>query len=366
MPRRSRRAVLLQGLVLGVTAAVLWWLGHNTALSLERHGISLGFGFLRQPANFDIGDTAWLTFSPENSVGRAIVVGLINTGLVSALGCALATGLGLVIGVLRLSPNPAVSGLVRVGVEVMRNTPLLLLLLLLAASLHNLPPAQRALHPVPGVFLSDRGLMLPKVAVDGLTIWLGVATLAAALLHRRLGRVGWGVAATAAASCLISLVVHPPTIEVARLDEFNFAGGITLSPEFAALLAALVLHHSGHISEVVRGALLAVPRGQRDAARALALSRLQVLRLVTIPLAVRAMVPLVATNCVSLIKNSSLAVAIGFPDVTSILNTAGNQTGHNIETMLIMIAVYLSLNLGMAAALNHYNAVVLARGAPAK
>ena len=158
----------------------------------------------------------------------------------------------------------------------------------------------------------------------------------------------------------LSMLVRHPSVEAAHLVGFNFVGGTTLSPEFAALLSALVLHHAAHISEVVRGAILSVPRGQRDAARALGLSRFQTLRMVTIPLALRAMVPLLATSCVSLIKNSSLAVAIGFPDVVSILNTTGNQTGHNIETMCIMIVVYLSLSLAVAAALNRYNTSLLA------
>jgi general L-amino acid transport system permease protein len=182
-------------------------------------------------------------------------------------------------------------------------------------------------------------------------------------MRRRLGRAGWIVVATTAIAVLLSLIFLPPSVHVAHVSGFNFIGGTTFSPEFAALLVALVLHQSAHISEVVRGAMLAVPRGQRDAARALGLSRFQTLRLVTIPLALRAMVPLLATNCVSLIKNSSLAVAIGFPDVVSILNTTGNQTGHNIETMLIMIAVYLSLSLAVAAALNRYNASLLKPGA---
>lgn len=358
-PNRARRAATLQGLALGVTGAVLWWLAHNTADSLDRHGITLGFGFLTQPANFEIGDTAWLSFSPENSVARAIAVGLLNTARVSALGSVLAVCIGFVVGVLRLSRNPALSGLMRACVELVRNTPLLLLLLFLSASLHGLPPARDALHPAPGLFLSDRGLVVPSVAFGDITLWLAAITLISLMLRRRLGAAGWRIVAAAAIALALSLLVRRPAVELPHLSGFNFIGGTTLSPEFAALVAALVLHHAAHISEVVRGAILSVPRGQRDAARALGLSRFQTLRLVTIPLALRAMVPLLATNCVSLIKNSSLAVAIGFPDVVSILNTTGNQTGHNIETMLIMIVVYLSLSLLVAAMLNRYNTTLL-------
>lgn len=358
----DRRAILLQGLGLGLTAAVLWWLARNTAASLAQRGLTLGFGFLRHPANFEIGDTWWIPFSPADSVGRAIVVGLLNTALVSALGCVLATALGFIAGILRLSPNPALRGLVRAGVEIVRNTPLLLLLLFLAASLHALPAPRHALVPVHGVFLSDRGLVLPAIAVGWWTTLLIVATAAAYAGRRRLGTHGWGVAAVLGAAAVVSVIVRPPNVQVARLSGFNFAGGVTLSPELAALLAALVLHQAAHISEVVRGAVLAVPRGQRDAAMALGMSRWQSLRLVVMPVALRAMVPLLATNCVSLIKNSSLAVAIGFPDVVSVLNTAGNQTGHSIETMLIMIAVYLSLSLLVAAGLGRYNAHLLRTG----
>jgi general L-amino acid transport system permease protein len=359
----DRRAVLLQGLGLGLTAALLWWLARNTTASLAQRGLTIGFGFLRHPANFEIGDTWWLPFSPADSVGRAIIVGLLNTALVSALGCVLATAVGFVAGILRLSPNPALRGLVRAGVEIVRNTPLLLLLLFLAASLHALPPPRQALVPLHGVFLSDRGLVLPAIAVGGITIWLAVAAVAAFALRRRLGTRGWIAAAALAAAAVVSAIARPPAVQVAHLSGFNFAGGVTLSPELAALLAALVLHQAAHISEVVRGAVLAVPRGQRDAAMALGMSRFQALRLVVMPVALRAMVPLLATNCVSLIKNSSLAVAIGFPDVVSVLNTAGNQTGHSIETMLIMIAVYLSLSVLVAAGLGRYNAHLLRTGA---
>ena len=298
---------LVQAICLGVIAAAGWWLARNTLTSLDQRGITLGFGFLRDPANFAIGDTPWIRVSPGDSVARVIAAGLLNTARVSIAGCLLAVMLGFVVGVLRVVRAPVVRGIARAGVDLVRGTPLLLVLLLLAALLHGLPPTSAAFHPLPGVFLSDRGLVLPLPG------------------------------------------------DVPHLAGFNFTGGLTLSPEFAALLLALVLHHGAHISEVVRGAILAVPRGQLDAAHALGLSGMQTVRYVTLPHAVRAMVPLLATNCVSLIKNTSLAVAIGFPDLTSVLNTAGNQTGHTIETMLLMIGVYLTLSLAMAAALNHYN-----------
>ena len=313
MSVRWNARALSQALTFAVIAAIMWWLAGNTQLNLEQRGLSLGFEFLRHPANFEIGDTSGLQFSPEHSFGRAILIGLVNTARVAVVGCALSIVLGFVLGVLRLSDNAALRGVVRAAVELMRNTPLLLLLLFLAATLHSMPSPKNAFQPLPGVFLSDRGVVLPF-------------------------------------------------FDRPRLAGFNFVGGVALSPEFAALLGALVMHHAAHVSEIVRGAILGVARAQSDAALALGLSRGQALRFVVIPQALRAMTPLLATTCVSLTKNSSLAVAIGFPDVVSILNTTANQTGHSIETMLIMIAVYLSLSLLVAAMMNRYNARLLRVG----
>jgi len=221
---------------------------------------------------------------------------------------------------------------------------------------------------VPGVFVSGRGLMLPAI---GLATWqwsLGVILLAAVVAGSvrpklRRSRAWLIVSVTTAVALVASFVLDPPAVDRPVLRGFNFVGGMTISPELTALLAALVLHHAAHISEVVRGAVLAVSARQRDAAYALGLSRAQMMRFVVIPQALRAMVPLLATNCVSLTKNSSLAVAIGLPDLVSILNTTANQTGHAIETMLIMIVVYLSLSLLVAAAMNAYNRRLLRPGA---
>ena len=334
-------------------------MGRNTAASLDARGISIGFDFLRQPAGFEIGD-APVPYTPDDSFARAILVGLANTAKVSVLGWVLSIMLGFVLGALRLSANPLLRGVVRGGVEVARNTPLLLLLLFLAATLHTLPPVRAALEPIPGVFISDRGVALPSVTLHASHLAFAAFTLVALLSRRRFSRMGTPLVLTIVGALGVSLLLYPLAWETPRLGGFNFTGGMTLSPELAALLAALVLHHAAHISEVVRGAILAVPRGQRDAAHALGLTRLQALRFVIVPQALRAMVPLLATNCVSLTKNSSLSVAIGFPDVVSILNTTANQTGHAVESMLIMIGVYLVLSLTVAALMNRYNTRLLA------
>lgn len=356
-----QRSTALQGLTLGATAIVLWWLARNTAVSLEQHGISLGFGFLGQPANFQIGDTP-IDYSPADTFGRAIVVGLANTVRVSVLGWVLSIALGFLVGVMRLARNPAVRGLARSFVEAVRNVPLLLLLLLLAAVMHAFPPARAALEPLPGVFISDRGLVAPSASLTIFSMVLAIAAGLAAIAWAFRGPRWRAAALVLAGAFAVSIIVAPPRWDVPRLQGFNFVGGFGISPELTALLAALVLHHAAHISEVVRGAVLAVPARQRDAAYALGFTRAQAMRFVVVPQALRAMVPLLASNCVSLTKNSSLAVAIGFPDLVSILNTTANQTGHAIETMAIMMGAYLTLSLAVGAAMNVYNRRVLRPG----
>lgn len=358
----ARRGVLLQGLALGVGAALLFWMARNTAANLDQRGMTLGFGFLAQPAGFEIGE-GWLAFSPERSIARALLVGLANTATVAAVGWIMAVGLGFALGLLRLGSNPVLRGAVGAVVETLRNIPLLLLLFFLAASLHGLPGPQEALRPLPGVALSARGLAVPLPLLHAWHLLLGAGLVVLLFGWRRLGRVAPRALAGLLLALAASLLLEPPGWSVPKLERFNFAGGAMLSPEFTALLMALVLHHGAHLSEVVRGGVLAVPFGQWQAAAALGLSRGQAVRRVVLPQALRAMVPLLASGCVSLVKNSSLAVAIGFPDLVSVLNTTANQTGHGIETMLLMIGAYLTLSLLVAAALDRYNERILSRGA---
>jgi general L-amino acid transport system permease protein len=311
---RGRLALIT---ILGV--AVTATLAATAVVALRQRGIDLGFDFLGRRAGFDIGD-APIAYTPDDTFARAIAVGLANTVRIAVTGCALALALGFIVGFLRLSANTPLRGLARAFVEVMRNVPLLLLLFFLMAVLHALPEARDAIEVLPGVTLSNRGLGIPWPSYDGLRG-----------LH----------------------------VDVPRFDGFNHVGGLVLSPEFSALLFALVLHHAAHVSEVVRGAILAIPAGQHYAAAALGMTRRRAMRRVILPQALRAMVPLLASNCISLTKNSSLAVAIGFADVVSILNTTANQTGHAIEAMLLMTAMYLVLSAIVAVAMNGYNARVL-------
>ncbi|MBB5046924.1 general L-amino acid transport system permease protein [Rhodopseudomonas rhenobacensis] len=345
---------------------VLGYLGSNLSGNMERVGISPGFAFFWYAANFEIGESP-INYAAGDSYGRAILVGLLNTVKVAAVGCVLATILGVALGVARLSHNRLLSGLIRGYIELVRNTPLLLQLFFWNITVHMLPGPRQAFEPMPGVLLSNRGVFAP--ALQSSAEWIALIILALLLLIgwvarlRRLGgaRLSAGVLAVA----LLSAVVLPLAVARAfgvsiavdwpRLEGFNIAGGLSLSPEFAALVIGLVVNSAAGVAETVRAGILSVPTGQWEAGQACGLSRWHVLRLIVVPQALRVIVPVMTSNYLSLTKNSSLAVAIGFPDLVSVLNTTANTTGQALETIAIMMLVYLSLSLGVSVAMNGYN-----------
>lgn len=338
------------------------------AANLARLGLTPGFGFLTRAANFEIGESP-ISYAAGDSYGRAILAGLANTIEVSALGCVLATVLGVGVGVARLSSNPLLARTSLIYVEVLRNTPLLLQLFFWNASLHALPGPRQAFVPLPGVLLSNRGLFLPWFAEDGSSAWVACSSLAGLavvaggsavfrLKHGPAPRfvvyVG-GIAALLLPSAIAWGMGAPLALDLPRLAGFNIRGGLSMSPEFAALLIGLAVNASASIAETVRGAILAIPKGQWEAAGALGLRPMLVMRLVVLPQALRIVVPVLASSWLSLTKNSSLAVAIGFPDVVSILNTAANVTGQALETIVLMMAIYLALSLAVSLASNAWN-----------
>jgi len=326
----------LQGLIgdhpwsqLGLLAGVvlLFVAGADTlGDNLAHFGITPGFGFLEHPAGFEIGESL-IAFSARDSFARALTVGLLNTVVVAALGCLVATVLGTVLGVARLSGNLLLSGLIQGYVELVRNTPLLLQLFFWSALLHALPGPRQAFQPLAGVFLSNRGITVPGLRWDG-------------------GGEGW----------------WPLSLDLPVLQGFNFTGGVTLSPEFATLLIGLVVNSAALISEVIRSGIQAVPAGQWEAGRALGLRRGQQVRLVILPQALRIIFPLLITAWLSLTKNSSLAVAIGFPDLVSVLNTTANQTGQALEAMVLLAGAYLGLNLTVSALMSAWQRRIARRG----
>ena len=364
------RGIIYQVLILGILGFCVWYLVSNTLHNLAVRNISTGFDFLDREAGFAIGETP-IAYTPSDTYGRAILVGLINTLKVSVIGIVAATVLGTVLGIARLSKNWLISRLAGVYVEVMRNVPLLLQLFFWYALITEaLPGPRQALNPISGVFLSNRGLKLPTMQGDGLSwilLGLGVAIVLIVLLahwaRRRQEQTGriFPVARTSAALLLalpaLALLLSgaPIALDMPELRGFNFVGGLTLSPEFAALLAGLIIYTSAFVAEVVRSGIQSVGKGQWEAAQALGLPRSRMMRLVILPQALRVIVPPMTSQYLNLTKNSSLAVAIGYPDIVSVVNTTLNQTGQAIEGILIIMAAYLTVSLSISIFMNWYN-----------
>lgn len=363
------RPILYQALLLGAVGLLAWFLVANTLANLQARNISTGFGFLHDEAGFAIGESM-LAFSPTDSYGRALLIGVLNTLRVAAIGIVAATLLGVFLGIARLSRNWLVSGAAGAYIEAMRNIPLLLHLFFWYALItETMPGPRQALNPLPGVHLSNRGLAVPWF--EGgvpLLAWLAFLALAACIAYlccsergaRWRGRrplLAWAPALALLVLLLAAWFAGHGELhwQVPRLKGFNFQGGATLSPEFAALLIGLVLYTSAFVAEVVRSGIQAIGRGQRDAARALGLAPSQVLRLVVLPQALRVIVPPMTSQYLNLTKNSSLAVAIGYPDIVSIANTTLNQTGQAIEGVLIIMAAYLTVSLSISVLMNWYN-----------
>jgi len=365
------RGIAYQVLLLLAVVGVGWYLVSNTLHNLQLRGIQVGFEFLGKEAGFEIAEKP-LAYEPTDDYARAFAVGLANTLKVALLGVVLATLLGTLIGIGRLSSNWLLARLATGYVELMRNIPLLLQLFVWYGLFTELlPPVREALDLGGLAFLSQRGLRLawpePHPAW-GVLPWALGAGLALALLwrdvaarHQAASGRRWPVGAVAAALMLglplatWALLGAPVALDRPQLAGFDFAGGLALSPEFMALLIGLSTYTAAFIAEVVRAGILAVDRGQGEAAMALGLSPRQRLRLVTLPQALRVIIPPMTSQYLNLTKNSSLAVAIGYPDLVAIANTTMNQTGQAIEAIAILMSVYLSISLGISLAMNWYN-----------
>jgi general L-amino acid transport system permease protein len=348
--------------------AFLGWLFVSNVLgTMARIGILPGFGFLSSSANFEIGESA-IAFRAGDTYLRAITAGLINTLKVSLLGCVLATILGVVIGVAGLSRNLLLSGLVRWFIEITRNTPLLLQLFFWMALAKALPAPRQAPALFDKVFLTNRGVYIPALSLEGapfgvlaafaLAGALGGALLLTLRLSGRLTRrtgTSAVILSVAAILLLLALSGARPIAQPPALSGFNIRGGLNLSPEFAALLTGLVVKFSALIAEIVRAGIQSVGAGQWEAARALGLHDGQIIRLVVLPQALRVITPLTTSSYLDLTKDSSLAVAIGFPDLVSIINTTANTTGQSMEALIILIGAFLTINLALSALMNVYN-----------
>jgi general L-amino acid transport system permease protein len=360
-----------QIVVVAIVVAIIAWLWSNTVHNLSVRRISTGFAFLGREAGMPIADT-WLPYSPTDTYLRAFIVGITNTLRVAVIGIVLATIIGTLVGIARLSANWLLSRLAAVYVEALRDIPLLLQLLFWYVLMQGLPAARQAWKPVEGVFLSNRGLVLPSIPLEAANLWvllLAVIGLAVTyLIRKRLvaqqmldgkPRHSWpyGVALVIVLPGLLSLILGASwRILLPKLQGFNFIDGLTLAPEYFALLIALVTYTSAFIAEIVRSGIQAVPRGQWDAAKALGLRRSFVLQQIVLPQALRVIIPPMTSQYLNLTKNSSLAVAVGYQDIVSIANTTLNQTGQAIEAIALIMMVFLTISLGISFFMNWYNA----------
>ena len=356
--------------VLLLVAVVAAFMVRNLMEAMNERGLGFGFSFLNRSAGFDISESP-IPYRSSDTYATAFLVGLLNTLFVSVVGIVLATLLGVVVGIARLSPNWLLRRISSSYVELMRNTPLLVqLLLIYFAVLLQLPGIGQTLAFPGSIYLNQRGVFVPGPQLTaGFGIWIGfvVVGIGVLVVARRVSRrradagrpvpglraLGW--LAMLAVLTLGWIVSAPVTFDLPVRERFNFIGGLSLSPEFTALLVGLVLYTAAFIGEVVRGGIQAVRRGQLEAARALGLSEGDVLRLIVFPQALRIIVPPLTSQYLNLAKNSSLAVAIGYPDLFKVGQTMANQTGQPVPVFILIMGTYLSISLATSLVMNLYN-----------
>lgn len=367
----TKLAILYQCLtVLGV-GLLSYYLIHNTLANLERQSISTGFGFFNKEAAFEIGEKL-IRYSAADSYSRALFVGFLNTLIVSFIGVVLTILLGTILGIARLSTNWLLAKLSAIYIEVFQDIPVLLQLFFWYAFFYEMLPGPRqAFNLIPGVFLCNRGLIFGIPEGHAAYQYSFAALCVAAVLVFFLRR--WATKRQMATGRLfpimrisIAIVIGmpllvwwlsgaPTAMNVPRFTGFNFKGGISISPEFTALLLGLVLYTSAFVAEVVRAGIQSVGKGQREAAMSIGLKPAHVLNLVILPQALRVIVPPLTSQMLNLTKNSSLAVAIGYPDFVSVAGTTINQTGQAIEGVALIMLVYLFFSLSTSAIMNWYN-----------
>jgi len=367
----KKRSIVFQFCTLAVVAMLGYYLFSNTVANLERQAIATGFGFLQKEASFEIGESV-IPYSAADTYARALIVGVLNTLKVSFIGVIITVILGTLIGVARLSTNWLVSKMAAAYIEVFQDIPVLLQLFFFYTFFYEiLPSPKQAINPISGVFLSNRGLVFAvpasHPAYKYIALVFGVGCLGVFFLYqwakKRQDLTGQTFPVfRVSIAMLISLPLitwwlggAPTKMNVPVLSGFNFKGGMNLSPEFAALLLGLVLYTAAFVAEAVRAGIQAVSKGQSEAAMSMGLKPGQVLNLVVLPQALRIIIPPLTSQMLNLTKNSSLAVAIGFPDFVSVAGTAINQTGQAIEGVALIMIEYLCFSLLTSAFMHWYN-----------
>jgi len=366
-----KRSIIYQVVILLLVGLLGYYLVSNTTANLKRQSIATGFGFLQKEASFEIGESL-ISYSAADRYARALVVGFLNTLLVSFIGIILTVILGVFMGIARLSTNWLVSRLAAIYIEVFQDIPILLQLFFWYAFFYEMLPSPRqAMNPLGGVFLCNRGLVFAVPEFHPAHLYMGLAFLAGCLgvyflrrwARKRQARTGLTFPVFSVSAAIVVLLPllawvaggMPTAMSVPELKGFNFQGGLNVSPEFSALLLGLVLYTAAFVAEAVRAGIQSVSKGQREAAMSIGLRPNRVLQLVILPQALRVIIPPLTSQMLNLTKNSSLAVAIGYPDFVSVAGTTINQTGQAIEGVAMIMLVYLFFSLSTSAIMNWYN-----------
>ena len=358
------RSVFIQMLLLGLFVGLIWWLAGNAVSNLVARGIPVGFGFLSNPANFPISESI-LDYDGQDSFLWAYVVGLSNTVLIAVLTIVAATIAGLFVGLARRSSHPVLRRVADVYVNTVRNMPLVVQLLFwYVLGTTSLPRAREALEPLSGVFISVRGIFLPGLTFSGPVVWvliLVACVLIALAVFRRVFFASRRHAAISSGGFIVfagtvwQVAGVTMNVEIPRLEGFNFTGGLRLSVELVSLLIGMTIYTAAYIGEIIRGGIDAVDRGQWEAARSLGLSEKQVLMHIILPQALRIIIPPLTTQYISTVKNTTLALAVGYPELSLVVGTVINQTGQAIESILILLGSFLLLNLLVSIFMNWCN-----------
>lgn len=368
---KQARAVVYQILAVSLIVFLVWLLVSNTMSNMKTRGIQSGFDFLFQPAGFDIGE-GWLNYDSIDPYWKAFLVGLVNTLRVAVVGIVLTSVLGTLLGVGRFSRNALIRGLCYGYIETFRNIPVLLQLLMwYLLFTEYLPAIDQALHIGSLVYISKNGLSYPfpvwhlgqTLAIVGMAAGGVAGCVYARRARRHFDQTGharpvlWVVLGLVAAGALLGWLAGgaPSEWNLPKLTETQVEGGGALSPEYLAVLLGLVLYTSAFVAEVVRAGIASVSLGQHEASASLGLSRGHSMRLVVLPQALRVIIPPLTNQYLNLTKNSSLAVAVGYPDLVSIANTSLNQTGRAVECIAIIMLIYLTTSLATSALMNWFN-----------
>jgi general L-amino acid transport system permease protein len=368
---QKTRAILYQIFTALAVAFIGYYLISNVQSNMAKQSIASGFGFIEKEASFEIGESL-IEYSAADTYGRALLVGVVNTLKVSLIGMLLTTILGTIVGVATLSSNWLISRLGNIYVEIFQNIPVLLQLFFFYALFYEIFPSPRqALNPIAGVFLTNRGIDFGVPAAHPAWGYMALAFLVAAIVIYLVNRwsvkrqentgqqfpIFWVGLGILVGLLLLTWIINgaPTQMDVPELKGFNFKGGKNISPEFSALLIGLVLYTASFIAQIVRAGIQSINHGQTEAAMSIGLKPVHVLKLVIFPQALRVIVPPLTSQLLNLTKNSSLAVAIGYPDFVQVAGTAINQTGQAVEGVALMMMVYLTFSLITSAFMNWYN-----------